>query len=87
MTVVPSHLLFQGQGWQPRAAKTAVQRVAGHGPWLRVRPARRIAFEYLFGENACSGFGPGSRARPRPPCSASPRTGPGSGCAQQAGMQ
>lgn len=37
---IPAHSAdgaYASLGWQPRAAKTAVQRVAAHGPWLRVR--------------------------------------------------
>ncbi len=41
---IPAHSAdsaYASLGWQPRAVRTAVQRVAGHGPWLRVRPAPR----------------------------------------------
>jgi len=41
---VPAHsadAAYPHLGWQPRAARVAVQRVAAHGPWLRARPLAR----------------------------------------------
>ena len=88
---IPAHSAdgaYPRLGWQPRAAKTAVQRVAGHGPWLRVRPACKV-FGKRFKSSACHllSLMAGSRARRRPPCSASPATGPGCGCVRHAGLQ
>ena len=39
---IPAHSAdsaYPTLGWQPRAVRTAVQRAAAHGPWLRVIPA------------------------------------------------